>query len=257
MCGVFLTLAAVIAVTSCAAKRKEAQTPMIVYRVALINSGAYKTFYDQALVELGAYREINLSTGKELKRLLEPFGLRPENLVRAKSFADVANVEGLDFALVLLPAPIAYPSGSVGLKSINWHKKSVRTVPAVEVPRFPFDWLVSANNGWTVITSYPPGAHISVGGSLAGVAPLLLMPDEDVIDIQAQWSRKVKVTKKVDVSEGDQTTMRAPEDYVTKSDKRTFYKRLQDADEKHGSKFFIALYVLIVLAGLAGLFYAP
>ena len=242
---------------SCANINKREAPPRPVYRVALINSGAYSALYNQAQVDLGSYREIKLITGDQLEQVLERYRKTTEKLAHAASFAEVADVEGIDFALILLPAPLAYPSGSVGMKSVNWRHKTITALPAVEAPTRPYDWLISARNGWAIIMSNPGDAYLFINDQYVGTAPILLMADKETLRVQANWTKRVYVSREVRVAEEPRVVVVAPEDYVAKQNKKGIYARLQGADEKYGEGVFIAFYVVAIVAGIALLFYSP
>ena len=246
----------ILLTAACASAPKKVEVERVTYKVALFNAGAYTSLYNQALADLGSHREIKLITGVQLDQYMGKFGLSVSALLNARDFDDVAKVKGLDFALVLMPSPAAYPSGHVGLKSINWRIKRVHAVPAVKVPSRQYDWVVLAKNGWVNINSNPPGAYLDVNGKPVGSAPVLMMAESPEMDISAQWTRSVVTEDSFPVEQGN-IIVDAPEKYLAKMNKKGPYQSLVEADAKYGEMFFMGFYVVVLIAGIALLFYNP
>jgi len=252
-----LFLLCIAFLVSCAAAKKNTEMPGLEYRVALVNAGTYSAVYNQAVAVLSSHSEISLITGDRLATHLGGFSLTRSSLAEAENFEDVAAVEGIDFALVLMPAPAAYPAGHIGLKSVNWRQKTVRSIPAVEIPKQSSDWLTVTRNGWIVINSNPAGAIISVDGRAAGISPLLMMANGNEISVNARWTKKVDVSEKITVKGENRVLISAPEEYIAKINKKGAYQSLQEADEKYGEYFFIGIYVICIFGGVVLLFYNP
>lgn len=238
-------------------ERKKASASVERYRVALFNGGAYRALYDQAAMDLGGFREVILITGTELDSILGNSGKSPRDLMEALSFDDVAKIQSLDFALILQQAPAAYTMGSVGLRSINWRTKTLKTIPAMKVPERPTDWLLETRNGWARFTSDPPGAAVILNDKLIGTTPLLVMLDNIRYKAVFHWTPKYSRVVDVDLDARNWVHARAPEEYLAKHQKKGFYSRLQDSDEKHGEATFMVFYLIIFFGGIALLFYNP
>lgn len=248
-----------LAVNSCAAMRpgkKEPEKPIEKYRIVIINAGAYQALGDQAAMDVNSFREVHLVDGRELMDILSRAGASRRQLMESKDFSSLSAVEGIDFALVLLPSPPAYVAGSVGLHSINWRTGTIKNIPAVKVPERPADWLLEAQNGWMRFTSIPPGARVYDGERLIGYTPLVTMVDKKVFRADFKWSKKAVKSVEIRVDERNWAHARAPDKYIAKH-RKGFYARAQDADEDYGEIFFIAIYMTVILASLAMLFYNP
>jgi len=227
------------------------------YRVALVNAGVYGSLFNRASADLGIFAEIRLLAGPELGGLLARQDLGEGRLTSSRNFAEVAGVGGLDFALVLVSPPAAYPVGAVGLKSINWRTKTINTVPAVKIPEYPYEWLLDADNGWALIRTDPPGAYLEIDGKPSGPAPKLLMFPGQTVKIEARWDKKVVSSGYYEVPPGGRILIGAPAEYRRKLQKKGIYQRLKDADEKYGPIFYIGFYVVVLVGGIALLFYSP
>lgn len=248
-----------LAITSCAVMRpgkKEPKKPIEKYRIVIINAGAYQALGDQAMIDVNSFREVDLVDDKELMEILFRAGVSQRELVESKNFSTLSAVEDIDFALVLLPSPPAYVSGSVGLHSINWRTGTIKNIPAVKVPDRPADWLLEAQNGWVRFTSIPPGAMVYDGEKLIGHTPLVTMVDKKVFMADFKWSKKAVKSIEIRVDERNWTHVRAPDKYIRKH-RKGFYARAQEADENYGEAFFIGIYMVVILASLAMLFYNP
>lgn len=246
-----------ISFTACHSTKKEFDAPTRVYRIALINAGAYTALYNQAAADLGAYREINLLTDSVLNKELSPYGIGQESLAKVNNFSQVAAIKNIDFAIILMPAPPAYTAGFVGIKSINWVTRTVHIESAVTEPKKSYDWLLLAQNGWTTINSNPPGAYIEIDGKYSGSAPVVVMAEKKELTVTAYWTDKIKLTETVNVAGSNQIVIRAPDDYVAKMNKKGTYQRMQDADTKYGEKVFMGFYVILLIGSVALLFYSP
>jgi len=208
-------------------------------------------------MDLQTFGEIELITGSRLDSILNSAGVSQRTLVDAASFEELARVESLDFALILLPAPAAYPAGSVGLRSINWHTATIKTNPAVKVPERTVDWLLETRNGWVKFTSDPTGATVTVADKILGKTPVLAMVDNIRFKALLEWTPKVSNSVEVNLDDRNWIHVLAPEDYYAKHHKTGIYARLQAADEAYGETFFIIIYTLAILASVGLLFYNP
>ncbi len=249
---------AFLMVFACAPANKPAQKPpQRTYKVGLINAGVYSSLFNKAAADLGAFAEIRLIAGPDLSQLLARQDFGKSRLKGAGGFAEVSDVSGLDFALILMPPPAAYPVGAVGLKSINWRTKTVNTVPAVEIPKYPYEWLIDAKNGWAIIRTDPPGAYLEINGKPEGSAPMLLMAGDEAMKIEARWKKKIVTSDYYEVPAGGRILIRAPKEYRQKLQEKGFYQKLKEADEKYGPMFFIGFYVAVLVGGIVLLFYSP
>lgn len=254
--GTFPVIALLTIVACAPVNKPRREPPPEPYKVALINAGVYGSLFNKASADIGAFAEIRLLAGPELSGLLARQDFVKGRLTSSRNFADVAGVRGLDFALILISPPAAYPVGAVGLKSINWRTKTINTVPAVEIPEYPYEWLLDAKNGWAIIRTDPPGAYVEINGKPEGSAPKLLMTGVEAMNIEARWKKKVVTSGFYQVPPEGRILIRAPKEYRRKLQKKGFYQRLKDADEKYGPLFYIGFYVVVLVGGIVLLFYS-
>jgi hypothetical protein len=227
------------------------------YRVGVVNGGTYTALMQEAVYELSSLREIEVIKEEEINTALAKAGLNSTSLLSASSFEELNSVKSLDFVIVLLPAPPAYPVGSVGIRSINWRSGKIKTIPAVKVPENPVDWLLETRNGWLYFVSDPPGAIVLSNGNPIGITPMVMLVENLPMTFVFKWAEKVETSVTVQSEEQSKIYVRAPGDYYAKHHKKGLYRRLQEADQQYGESVFVVMYVLVIVGGIALLFYNP
>lgn len=225
--------------------------------MGVVNGGTYTAVAEQAVYELSGLREIEVLREEQVGTILAGVGLSAADLARESSFEKLKSVKTLDFVIVLLPAPPAYPVGSVGLRSINWRTGKIKTVSAVRVPQNAVDWLLETKNGWFYFVSDPPGALVMSGGEPVGVTPMVMLAESMPMTIVFKWAEKVETSVDIQSEENSKIYVRAPGDYYAKHHKKGIYRRLQEADQQYGESVFVVMYVLVIVGGIALLFYNP
>lgn len=227
------------------------------YRVGVVNGGTYTAVAQQAIYELSGLSEIEVLKEEQVSGVLAQSGLTLQRLLTATSFEELKAVKTLDFVIVLLPTPPAYTVGSVGLRSINWLSEKIKTVSAVKVPENPVDWLLETKSGWFYFISDPPGAVVFSGSNPVGVTPMLMMVENLPMTVVFKWTEKVEISLDIQSEENSKIYIRAPSDYYAKHHKKGLYRRLQEADQQYGESVFVVMYVLVIVGGIALLFYNP